>query len=237
MAWLRDLTDHYVDKYDEWEYYLPLVLYAYRTSIHSSTGVSPFALMYGRQPKTDLSPAMAFDTQSYSSHLRKKLAELRDFVETNLAESAHQQKQAYDQRSNRREFSIDNCVWLSIPTAGKLESRWEGGWKIKSIKSPVTMEITDGRRTKVVHVNRIRHRLPDPSELTSSPPQDTRSQPWEPPWAEHYSTPSESSHIPTRRYPMGGSRRPPDRFGLGRVVLTHEFEDKLCNSTSVYVIM
>ena len=46
------------------------------------------------------------------------------------------------------------------------------------------------------------------------------SQPWEPPWAEHYCTPSESSNIPTRRYPMRGSRRPPDRFGLGRVVLT-----------------
>ena len=112
---------------------------------------------------------------THNPTLRQKLAELRDFVETNLAESAHQQKQAYDQRSNKREFSIDNCVWLSIPTAGKLESRWEGGWKIKSVKSPVTIEITDGRRTKVVHVNRIRHRLPDPSELTSSSPQDTRS--------------------------------------------------------------
>ena len=26
------------------------------------------------------------------------------------------------------------------------------------MKGPVTVEITDGRRTKVVHINRVRHR-------------------------------------------------------------------------------
>lgn len=32
---------NYVDKQSDWERYLPLVLYAYRTSVHSSTGSSP----------------------------------------------------------------------------------------------------------------------------------------------------------------------------------------------------
>ena len=40
----------YVNKNDDWERYLYLVLFAYRTSKHSSTGVSPFQLMYGRDP-------------------------------------------------------------------------------------------------------------------------------------------------------------------------------------------
>ncbi len=56
----------YVTKEADWERYLPLVLYAYRTAVHASTGISPFMLMFGRQPRSlDLLPALAFDLQSY----------------------------------------------------------------------------------------------------------------------------------------------------------------------------
>ena len=42
-----------------------------------------------------------------------------------------------------------DLIWLSIPTAGKLSSRWEGGWKIDEVKSPVTMKIANIQRFKV----------------------------------------------------------------------------------------
>ena len=40
------------------------------------------------------------------------------------------------------------------PLLENLNQRWEGGWKIKSIKSPVSIEIMDDqRRNKLVHIN------------------------------------------------------------------------------------
>ena len=47
---LLQLLRTYVTHEDDWERHLPLVLYAYRTAPHTSTGVSPFELMFGRQP-------------------------------------------------------------------------------------------------------------------------------------------------------------------------------------------
>ena len=44
---LLQMLRAYVDQND-WEQYLPFVLYAYRIAVHTSTGVSPFELMFGR---------------------------------------------------------------------------------------------------------------------------------------------------------------------------------------------
>ena len=98
---LLQLLRSYVDTEENWEQYLPLVLYAYRTSVHFSTGISPFMMMYGRQPKhSGLSNPTAFNAKSYPVYLQDKLANLQDFVESNLAAAADQQKSSYDAHSS-----------------------------------------------------------------------------------------------------------------------------------------
>ena len=154
----------YVDKSHEWEEFLPLVLYAYRTTKHSSTGITPFELMYGRDPPNVMhheKPA-EHNPSSYELFLRKKLAELRGFVEGNIIEAQKRQKKYYDSTSRLTVFTRGDPVWLSIPHGGvsrKLDSKWEGGWKIIEMKSPVSAKIQnrDGS-TRVVHINRLQHR-------------------------------------------------------------------------------
>jgi len=90
---LLQLLRSYTEKQEEWERYLPFVLFAYRTAIHTSTGVSPFELMFGRSPIQNPLPAMsAYDAVSYQSQLHTKLAQSSDFVETHLTQAAHKQK-------------------------------------------------------------------------------------------------------------------------------------------------
>ena len=120
---LLQLLRTYTETQEEWEHYLPYVLFAYRIAVHSCTGVSPFELMFGRSPVQNPFPSQtAYDAVSYQSQLRTKLAQLSDFVETHLAQATHKQKTAYDQHTQQRNFKISNPVWLSIPTAGKLDS-------------------------------------------------------------------------------------------------------------------
>lgn len=207
---LLQLLRVYVNKKYEWEQYLPLVLYAYRTATHSSTGCSPFMLMFGRQPNMPTVVSQnSFDSLSYPDHIRATFAELQDLVETNLAAAADHQKLAYDQQTTPRTFSQGEPVWLSVPTAGKLDPRWEGQWMIKSIKSPVNIEITDGQRTKVVHVNRLQYRAqPNPQQSLDTA---STSRNWNPPQVDHFYIPPPIT--PPRRYPQR-TRRPPERYGL-----------------------
>ena len=206
---LLQLLRTYVDKQEEWEKCLPLVLYAYRTATHASTGYSPYMLMFGRQPELpSVGSSNSFDTNSHVDYIRAKLAELCDFVETNLVEAAEHQKSAYDCYSTSRVLQPGNLVWLSVPTAGKLDPRWEGKWIVKSVKSVVNVEISDGNRTRIVHVNRLRHRLqPCLSEV-----KDKAHMPctWNPSQIEHsYAPPMIRQE---RRYPQR-VRAPPERYG------------------------
>ena len=57
----------YTEKSYDWEEYLPLVLYAYWTTKHATTGIAPYQLMYGRDVtnKTHIEPLSSFTPSSY----------------------------------------------------------------------------------------------------------------------------------------------------------------------------
>ena len=205
---LLQMLRSYVDHRADWEQYLPLVLFAYRSATHPSTGFSPFALMYGRPPlKADVPHLSAFDPTSYQFQLRSRLAEFQDLVEEHLTQAAHRQKIQYDRTTKPRCFQVGDGVWLSCPTAGKLDPRWEGRWKITATKGTTTYVIHDGQRTKSVHVNRLRKRIqPDPFTPQS---QDSTPSPWQPPTVHHDEVLVEDTQ--TIRYPRR-TRGPPDRL-------------------------
>jgi transposase InsO family protein len=45
-------------RHDDWDVYIPSCLFAYRTSVQETTQVSPFFLLYGRQPKLPVDRAL-----------------------------------------------------------------------------------------------------------------------------------------------------------------------------------
>ena len=120
-----------VEREEEWECHLSLVLFAYRTAIHSSTGVSPFVMMFGRQPK--LPPSTnAFDAMTYSKSLCAKLDHFKDFVDTHLQQAARHQKAAYDRHTSFIVSGRAACLVVSS-NSGKVGSQMGG--KVEGYKN------------------------------------------------------------------------------------------------------
>ena len=70
----------YVDNNQKtWDTFLNLCLFAYRVSVHPTTGETPFYMLYGRQPRLPLDV-----TLTQPENLRTSVAMHRQRIVTNL---------------------------------------------------------------------------------------------------------------------------------------------------------
>ena len=80
--------------------------------------------------------------------------------------------------------------------------------------SPVTVEISDGNRVRVVHVNRMQPRL---QAGTMEQAEEGHRKPWSPPQVDHYFEDDlnvdNQSDNQEQRYPRR-ERRLPERYGV-----------------------
>jgi hypothetical protein len=130
---LKGILTAYVNKdHTDWDVHLPLALFAYRNSVHSSSGVSPFRAVYGREAST---PLVLMGTQTeakeqfisnYCDELEKSLKDVQRFVKEKISEAQRKQKKGYDDRNNidkSTPFKVGDRVWLNDTAVPKGLSR------------------------------------------------------------------------------------------------------------------
>jgi hypothetical protein len=84
---IEDMLHAYVaNKPTKWEQYLPLLEFAYNNSRHTSTGYSPFMLMYGFQPRAPIDVTFNRDEfdckQNFLRDMQEMLHIARDNIKT-----------------------------------------------------------------------------------------------------------------------------------------------------------
>ena len=110
----------------DWDRLIPYLLFAYWEVPQSSTGFSPFELLYGRQVRGPLDilretwEARGRSTESVVSYviaMRKKLSKMRKLVQQNPKQSQAEQKAWYDRNARSREFEPGMEVLVLFPTS------------------------------------------------------------------------------------------------------------------------
>ncbi len=127
-----------------WEDALPQIMFALRTSVHRSIGLSPYQLLFGRDVSQPLDTIFGLpddylegkpesSREEYMLALRKRIDGAQQYVRDNIASAVVRQRRAYHQ--NRKSFLPGARVWLWTPRvrtgiSKKLTNFWTGPWVI-----------------------------------------------------------------------------------------------------------
>ena len=120
----------------DWEEVLPAALLALRSAVHESTGVTPFACVYGREPATPLDvlchfPGAPMAANNYVRRLEDHQFKAHHFVQTQLARAIQRSSRRYG--NERDAIQVGEKVWLftSKPSADrKLAIPYTGPWRV-----------------------------------------------------------------------------------------------------------
>eukprot|EP00731_Ephydatia_muelleri_P001970 Em0001g1970a len=158
----------------DWDLLIPYVLFAYREVPQSSTGFSPFELLYGREVRGPLdvvketweaSERSNQSVVSYVVNIREKLEKMMALVRENVEKAQKVQKAWYDLNTRQRVFKEGDSVLVLLPTSNNpLLAQWQGPYKVVKAVGKVNycVDMHDRRkRHRVFHVNMLREFYPD----------------------------------------------------------------------------
>ena len=165
-------------EHDNWDDLLPFMMLAYNTTVHTSTGFTPYRLVFGdecnlpgnlvhRELRADPPPG---DPGTYASWVQQALYESYDEVRTQQQRATHRQKRNYDSKAVARAFPIGCWTLRYYPPArkNKLCSPWIGPYKI--VRAPmewvVGIQIDADVRIVYVHMDDLKRCAPPDPEPT-----------------------------------------------------------------------
>lgn len=158
----------------DWCQYLDLVMMAYRTSVHSSTGNTPFELEHGRQarlPTHLLLPDVTVYHESeneFISSLRTNVKRAYDLAREANTTAGQVQKKYYDRRINPQNLQIGDHVYLLRPTprvglTPKLQPKYKGPYLLTIVlgEDALIQPLPPGKGKPMwVHMNHLRKCVP-----------------------------------------------------------------------------
>ena len=161
---LQEIIANFVSaNQSDWDQWVDQAVFAYNTSVHASTGFSPYELVFGCPPRMPLEVELGvpvfnpLSQSEYSQHLRKAIQTANSLARQQLEKSRQQQYAFYDKgHKNWPPFDIGQAVWLRRPKSWKFGRKWVGPYEIVSRKGVNYNIRSNAGRSLVAHHNQLK---------------------------------------------------------------------------------
>ena len=171
-----------------WEDYLPAALFAIRITRNRHTGLTPYEMVFGRDPVTPLDLIFSLpqphplyrSQQTYATELRRRIAEAHQFARAHIGQAVKRQRASY--QGHIKEYLPGQKVWLFTPKyrvrqRRKFQRRWTGPWTVEKKLNPATYIIAPDpqwqrQKTELVTIDRLKPYYELETDQSAPPPAD-----------------------------------------------------------------
>ncbi len=221
------------DHQRDWDRLVPLMIMAYRTAEHDTTGYSPAKVMMGHNLRLPMDliyerpdGEVLEHQSSFAENLQSRLEQVHHFVRGHIKGKSDKMVY-YDSQVEGEGLEVGDAVWLYSPQrkkgiSPKLTRPWQGPYVVITRLNDLVYRIRLGPRSKakVVHRNRLwKYRGQDPPTwFTTAETQDVEDEGHTNDSTADATASTEDSQVdseeaqlpPTRQ--SGRLRRPPSRY-------------------------
>lgn len=149
-----DMIAPYMNDKEKWTDILQIVLHAYNSTIHFSTGYSPFYLLHGYEPKSIFDIVLIPNTYEHSViDELNKLQKVRDTIPQILQKAFKNQKDSRDKNKYDIDYKVGEKVLVKIPIRkNKFSNRYDGPYSIIKKLNQNTYLIKINKNNRLVDV-------------------------------------------------------------------------------------
>ena len=132
---------------NNWDKFLPGLLWAYRNVPHDSTGEKPSFFLFGYNCRSPTEAALAPVTtpqptqlEDYRQEIILSLSFARDLAAVNIQKAHSRYKKSHD-KSYTHEYKIGRWIFICFPqeqtgAKWKLSRPWHGLYRVKTVRGP-----------------------------------------------------------------------------------------------------
>lgn len=147
--YLRAFT---MKKPDSWAQLLPIYMFSYNIAVHSTTGYSPFELLFGRVitlPDSILRKTPIYNYDSYAQLLKRELHDAWQLAKEKIQERKEISKKYYDRAVNDVQIKVGDTIRVKNHVKhGKYDILYTGPYTVVEVPTNKTVVYLDGRKRK-----------------------------------------------------------------------------------------